>query len=137
LPVAKEEAGYGIGLQILINAGQQIVWDAITNPKKLTIWDYPDQSSMDLRVKGWIRLRSGGIEREGRIILLNPPAALPIGFLHPIRHPSATGYLLPQFTINWTICLVRLGSDCAIRAFPKSNSLRSKNAPGRGYTCRD
>ena len=71
MPVGKEEIGYGLGLQIVIQAGQQEVFDAITNPDKIKIWDYPDSAGVDLRVKGLIRLRSGGVEREGRIIILN------------------------------------------------------------------
>ena len=101
MPVSKEESGYGIGLQILVQVGQQEVFDAITNPDKIKVWDYPDHAAVDLRVKGWIRLRSGGVEREGRIIILSPPAAF--AYKIPTPYPAHERNKIFAATVHYVL----------------------------------
>ena len=101
MPVSRDEVGYGIGLQILIHVGQQEVFDAITNPEKIKIWDYPDNVDVDLRVKGWIRLQSGGVEREGRIILVNPPAAF--AYKIPTPYPAHERNKIFAATVHYVL----------------------------------
>jgi len=102
LTVVKEEIGFAVRLQILVGAGCQSVFNAVTKPERIVKWDYPDRVQLDPRVRGWIRLREGNVEREGRITAYSPPREftykIPTPFPAPERNKKFAATI--QFVLD-------------------------------------
>ncbi len=86
MSIYRDKKFWGIRQQILIHGDQDDVFDAVTNPDRLTIWDYPDSVEVDLRVNGRIVITSGGVARVGEILKYTPPRLY--SFTIPMPYPS-------------------------------------------------
>lgn len=86
MPIFRDKKFWGIKHQILIHGDQDDVFDAVTNPARLVIWDYPDSVEADLRIDGRIIITSGGIARVGKILKYSPPRLYT--FTIPMPYPS-------------------------------------------------
>lgn len=88
VPVVKEDTGYGVRLQVMIKADVNRVFQALTTGDQVVVWDYPDQVRLDPRKNGWIRISSGGVEREGKILAFTPPSVFAYAITTPFPAPD-------------------------------------------------
>ncbi len=62
--------------EIVVDASQEVVWDALTDPDQLAAW-FGAEAKVDLRVGGAVRFRSPeGTERRGLVVDVDPPHRL-------------------------------------------------------------